>query len=47
MLHHFLTHGAKTDAIIPVAFLGLVYLLIILIGMGEFQFLSYCCRSLG
>ncbi|CAL9103377.1 unnamed protein product [Musa acuminata var. zebrina] len=35
MLHHFLTLGAETDAIIPVAFLGLVCLLIISIGMGE------------
>nr|XP_009402139.2 PREDICTED: lipid phosphate phosphatase delta-like [Musa acuminata subsp. malaccensis] len=35
MLHHFLTHGAKIDAIIPVAFLGLVCLLIISIGMGR------------
>ncbi|URE03594.1 acidPPc [Musa troglodytarum] len=35
MLHHFLTHGAKMDAVIPVGFLGLACLLIILIGIGR------------
>ncbi|KAJ8504185.1 hypothetical protein OPV22_005071 [Ensete ventricosum] len=35
MLHHFLTHTTKIDAIVPVAFLGSVSLLIILIGMGR------------